>query len=96
MKEPTKRQLEMLKALNPFREDINGNFKEVAKELGTSEAAIWKLMERFKERCPEVYEKFRWLRKKFNNDRRKIKNPILLDPDTLKQLEQAGKIKEVF
>ncbi len=96
MKEPTKKQLEMLNALNPFRVDVNETFEEVAEELGITENAVWEMMARLKKRCPEVYERFRNLRKKFNKDKEGLKNPILLDPETLKQLEQAGKIKEVF
>ena len=96
MKEPTKRQLAMLNALNPFRVDANETFKEAAEELGVSESAMENMMLRFKDRCPEVYERFRWLRKKFNEDKRKIKNPILLNNDTIEQLERGGKIKEIF
>ena len=96
MKEPTKKQLAMLNVLNPFREDINGNFKEAAKELGISEVGMWKLMERLKERCPEVYEDFRNLRKMLNKDKRNIKNSIVMNPKDIEELERVSKIKEIF
>ena len=96
MKEPTKKQLEMLKALNPFREDANETFAEAAKELGTTEEAIKLRMRSMKKRCPEVYERFFNLRKKFNKDKKQLKDPILLDPKIIEQLEQSGKIQKVF
>lgn len=96
MKEPTKKQLEVLKALNPFRVDANETFEEAAKELGVSEIAIKIRMTNLKQRCPDVYETFRNLRKRFNQDKKRLKNPILLDPKVIEQLERGGKIKEVF
>jgi len=96
MKEPTKKQLELLFALNPFRVDANETFKEAAKELDISEVAIKRRMENLKERCPDVYSDFRKLRLRFSKDKKGLKNPILLDPKVIEQLERSDKIKEVF
>ena len=96
MKEPTKKQLELLCALNPFREDINGTFEEAAKELKTTEGNIKQRMLRLQKRCPEIYEDFRNLRKMLNRDKRNIKNPIVLNPKDIEELERVGKIKEIF
>lgn len=96
MKEPTTKQLDMLKALNPFRIDANDTFAEAAKELGVAEAAIKLRMQNLKQRCPEVYENFRKLRIRFNRDKRQLKDLILLDPKVIEQLEKTGKIKEIF
>lgn len=96
MKESTKKQFELLKALNPFREDANETFEEAAEELGITKQAVKQTMQRLKERCPEVYSDFRKLRIRLNKDKRQIKNPILLDPKVIEQLERCGKIKEIF
>lgn len=96
MREPTKLQLELLNALNPFREDANETLEEAAKELNTTKSALQERMKRLKKRCPEVYERFRDLRKKFTEDKRKIANPILLDPKNIEELERRGKIVEIF
>jgi len=96
MKNPTKKQLEMLKALNPFRVDANRVYADAAQELGVTESEIKQRMMRLKERCPEVYESFRKLRIRFNRDKQQLKNPVLLDPKRIEQLEGYGKIKEIF
>jgi DNA-binding Lrp family transcriptional regulator len=96
MKEPTDKQVAMLKALNPFRVDANKTFADAAQELGITEQGVKMLMMRLKERCPEIYIYVRKLRIQFNRDGRKLKNPILLDPKVIEQLEQYGKIKDIF
>ncbi len=96
MKEPTKRQLAMLKALNPFRLYSSRTFADAAEELGITEGAVQGRMLRLKKRCPEAYMYFRKLRIRFNRDRRQLKNPIIIDPKDIEQLEGYGKIKEIF
>lgn len=96
MREPTKKQLDMLKSLNPFRVDANDTFAEAAKELGITEAAIKARMLNLKQRCPEVYENFRKLRIRFNRDKQQLKDLLLLDPKRIELLERTGKIKEIF
>ena len=96
MKEPTKKQFALLNALNPFRVDANETFEEAAEELGITKQAVKQTMQRLKERCPDVYSDFRKLRLRFNKDKKGLKNPILLDPKVIEQLERSGKIKEVF
>ncbi len=96
MKEPTKKQMEVLFALNPHRVDINKTVKQVSKELGVSIYVVNERMRRLKERCPEVYEDFCNLRKMFNRDKRGLENPLVLDPKDIEQLEERGKIKEIF
>lgn len=77
-KNPTKKQFETLMLLNPFVKKTN--YKEVAKILGTNEAAIQERMRRLKRRCPGIYWKFRELRKALNNKeyKEKVNNPIII------------------
>lgn len=96
MKEPTKKQMKMLFALNPHRVDFNETFKEAAEELGVTEDAMKHMMMRLKQRCPEVYERFRNLRKMFKRDKEGLKNPLVLDPKDIEKLEEYNKIKGVF
>ena len=60
MKRPTKKQMELLLILNPFKFDRT--YKDAAMLLGISESAVKNRMIRLKKRCPVVYERFRKIR----------------------------------
>ena len=96
MKKPTRKQLEMLQALNPLKADANETFKQAANELDISKSSLYDRMLRLKQRCPEVYGRFRELRKGINRTKRRLRNSVLLDPKIIEQLEQQDKIKEIF
>ena len=93
-KKPTKKQLEVLLLLNPFKGYKTED--DVAKELGISRRAICYRIENLKKRCPLVYEEFAKLKKKFNKP-----NDFIIISDLCKDDEQNEcfdylKIKEIF
>ena len=90
MIEPTKKQLEVLKTLNPFIGNIT--YEQAAKELGISRDAVEKRMRNLKKRCPEIYWKFRELRKKINEGQQAVSSAHKIDPDNFDFLN----IKETF
>ena len=57
MEQPTKRQLEILLALNPF--EFSRTYKDAAVVLGISESCVRHQMSRLKKQCPVIYESFR-------------------------------------
>lgn len=59
---PTQRQLEILLTLNPLEYDRT--YEDVAKILKVSEGSIQKQISRLKQRCPDVYQRFKKLRKR--------------------------------
>ena len=96
MKKPTKRQLKVLNALNPFRVDINRTYAAAAEELNITERAVRERMAGLKARCPDIYYRFTDLRKRLNKGERGMRNPTLLSADVIEQFERSGMIKEIF
>ena len=86
----TKRQLELLMVLNPFRGDTS--YQDAADELGISRQAVQRMMGRIKIRCPKIYTAFEKLRKNLSNGVQDINNPTVLDPKNFDYL----KLKKVF
>ena len=89
-KKPTKKQLEVLLLLNPFKGYKTEN--DIAKELGISRIAVCNRMQNLKKRCPSIYKKFM-----------KLKEPIcpIIISDLCRDDEQNEcfdylKIKEIF
>lgn len=88
--ELTRRQLELLMVLNPFKGDIS--YQDAADELGISRQAVQGRMSRIKIRCPEVYAAFDKLRKNLSDGEYDVNNPVILDPKNFDYL----KLKRVF
>lgn len=84
MKKPTKRQLELLKVLNPYLG--NTTYADAAEKLDTTEKSIKDMMSRLKVRCPEVYESFNELRKNLNRGQNKVDNAVVIRPNKLNNL----------
>ena len=86
----TRKQLELLMVLNPFKGDIS--YQDAADELGVSQQAIQGMMSRIKTRCPEIYAAFDKLRKNLSDGEYDVNNPVILDPKNFDYL----KLKRVF
>jgi len=70
-KRPTGMQLTLLKALNPFQE--SPTHAKAAKELGISKRAVDRRMANLKRRCPEIYKKYKELKKFIRNGEKKYR-----------------------
>ena len=75
---PTKKQLAVLKALNPYV--ANTTYEEAAKELEISVSAVRDRMYRLKKRCPEIYEKFKQLHKNMSEGQEAVNKANIVDP----------------
>lgn len=92
--EPTKKQLELLLILNPFEKKTA--YREAANILGISKAAVQQRMLNLKKRCPDVYWKFRKLKKKLNKYQRNANRPYTINPKKIENLELNGRIREIW
>jgi len=90
MKIPTKRQLEVLKVLNPY--EGRTTYSEAARILGTTEQRIKEIMSRLKKRCPEIYNNYTAIKKILNNGQKKVNNADIIEPNKIKNLN----VKEKF
>lgn len=90
MKKPTKRQLEVLKVLNPYLDKVT--YSDAARILKTSEDNIKHIMMRLSKRCPEIYDNYISVKKILNGGQKRIRNAIVTDPERLTNLE----VKEKF
>ena len=92
---PTKKQLELLEALNPFKGSYV-TYEEAAKILTITVSGVKKRMSRLKQCSPEVYWNFKKLRKDMNEGQRAVKYPIVMDPNEINDLYGYNKVKEIF
>ncbi len=92
---PTKKQLDLLQVLNPFKGSYV-TYEEAAKILGFSVRAIESRVSKLKKNSPEVYWKFKQLRKDMNAGQRAVNYPVVMDPVEIDILHGYGRIREVF
>ena len=88
---PTRKQLELLRVLNPFR-GKKIFYREAAKIMGLSVRAVEDRMSNLKKNSPEVYWKFKQLRKDMNAGQRALGRIRAVDPNDFKYFD----IKERF
>ena len=88
---PTRKQLELLRVLNPFK-NKKIFYREAAKIMGLSLQTVKDRMSRLKKNSPEVYWKFKQLSKDMNAGQRALGRTRIVDPNDFKYFD----IKERF
>lgn len=92
---PTKKQLRLLRVLNPHQERKIAQV-EAAKILGITLRAVEYRMSNLKRRCPDIYLAFKQLRKEINAGQRLLNYPKIMDPVEINKLYKHNRVKEVF
>jgi len=87
---PTKKQLELLQVLNPYKRKMV--YWEAAEILGVGLQAVKDRMFRLKRRCPEVYRNFKQLQKDMAAGQRALDRARTVNPEDFKYFD----IKERF